>query len=168
MKEKIAKYLQLFLFMFALIVGICSTEISAEAKARYKLNKTSIRLQKGTTYQLKSNYKGKKIKWASKNKKVAVVNRKGKVTAKKNGSTYITCKIGKKTLKCKVRVFTAKMSVSKKTIYVKTTIDLKLRDIAYPVGNLLTKELLQSAKVELLQVEKPVWSEFMLMWETAV
>lgn len=121
------KYMKLLWLALVLVIGISSTEIPAEAKARYKLNKTSISLQKGTTYQLKSNYKGKKIKWTSKNKKVAVVNSKGKVTAKKNGNTYITCKAGKKTLKCKVRVFTARMSVSKKTIYVKNNYRLKVK-----------------------------------------
>lgn len=127
MKGKAKKYLELFLFIFALVVGVFSPEIPTEAKTKYKLNKTSINLQKGTTYQLRSNYKGKKIKWSSKNKKVAVVDRKGKVTAKKDGSTYINCKIGKKTLKCKVRVFTAKMSVSKKTIYVNRDYQLKVK-----------------------------------------
>lgn len=76
------------------------------------LNKTSLKLAKGKTYQLKTkNVKGK-VTWSSSNKKVATVSKKGKVTAKKAGSAVIKAtykKNGKaKTLKCKITVTAAK------------------------------------------------------------
>lgn len=53
------------------------------------LNKTSLKLKKGKTYQLKTkNVKGT-VTWKSSNKKIATVSKKGKVTAKKAGSTVI-------------------------------------------------------------------------------
>lgn len=126
MKEKVTRYLILLFSVVMLMAGVVSMETPAEAATRYRLNKTSISLQRGTSYQLKTNYKGK-VKWASKNRRVAVVSSRGKVTAKGRGTTYITCRIGKKTLKCKVRVFTARMSASRKTIYVNRNYQLSVK-----------------------------------------
>lgn len=84
------------------------------------LNKTSLKLKKGKTYQLKTkNVKGT-ITWKSSNKKIATVSKKGKVTAKKAGSTVIKAtykKNGKvKTLKCKVSVTAAKKESREETV----------------------------------------------------
>lgn len=84
------------------------------------LNKTSLKLKKGKTYQLKTkNVKGT-ITWKSSNKKIATVSKKGKVTAKKAGSTVIKAtykKNGKvKTLKCKVTVTAAKKESREETV----------------------------------------------------
>lgn len=70
-----------------------------------KLNKTSIAIQKGKTYQLKMQNTKQKYKWSSKNKSIATVTSKGKVTGKKTGTTYICAKSASgKTFKCKVTV----------------------------------------------------------------
>lgn len=84
------------------------------------LNKTSLTLKKGKTYQLKTkNVKGT-VTWKSSNKKIATVSKKGKVTAKKAGSTVIKAtykKNGKvKTLKCKVTVTAVKKESREETV----------------------------------------------------
>lgn len=84
------------------------------------LNKTSLKLKKGKTYQLKTkNVKGT-VTWKSSNKKIATVSKKGKVTAKKAGSTVIKAtykKNGKvKALKCKVTVTAAKKESREETV----------------------------------------------------
>lgn len=68
------------------------------------LNKTSVTLRKGKTYQLKLKNATKKVTWKSSNKKVAVVGKKGKVTAKKKGTATIKAICEKKTYRCKVKV----------------------------------------------------------------
>lgn len=84
------------------------------------LNKTSLKLKVGKTYQLKTkNVKGT-VTWKSSNKKIATVSKKGKVTAKKAGSTVIKAtykKNGKvKTLKCKVTVTAVKKESREETV----------------------------------------------------
>lgn len=79
---------------------------------KVKLNRTSLKLNKGKSYQLKAtvtptNATNKKLTWSSNRKSVATVNSKGKVTANKKGSCVIkaTAKDGsKKSATCKVTV----------------------------------------------------------------
>ena len=79
---------------------------------KVKLNRTSLKLNKGKSYQLKAtvtptNATNKKLTWSSNRKSVATVNSKGKVTANKKGSCVIkaTTKDGsKKSATCKVTV----------------------------------------------------------------
>lgn len=79
---------------------------------KVKLNRTSLKLNKGKSYQLKAtvtptNATNKKLTWSSNRKSVATVNSKGKVTANKKGSCIIkaTAKDGsKKSATCKVTV----------------------------------------------------------------
>lgn len=79
---------------------------------KVKLNRTSLKLNKGKSYQLKAtvtptNATNKKLTWSSNKKSVATVNSKGKVTANKKGSCVIkaTAKDGsKKSATCKVTV----------------------------------------------------------------
>ena len=71
--------------IFCLLINI-SMFINAEA-ATVKLNKTSITVQVGKTYNLKVKGTKKKVKWRTANKKVATVNSKGKITGKKAGKT---------------------------------------------------------------------------------
>ena len=79
---------------------------------KVKLNRTSLKLNKGKSYQLKvtvtpTNATNKKLTWSSNRKSVATVNSKGKVTANKKGSCVIkaTAKDGsKKSATCKVTV----------------------------------------------------------------
>lgn len=79
---------------------------------KVKLNRTSLKLNKGKSYQFKAtvtptNATNKKLTWSSNRKSVATVNSKGKVTANKKGSCVIkvTAKDGsKKSATCKVTV----------------------------------------------------------------
>ena len=97
------------------------TAIVAEAASTkgVKLNKSSLKLNKGKSYTLKvANASGKKVKWYSKNRKIATVTSKGKVTAKGKGTTYIYAKVGSKTLKCKITVSVPAPKLSKSSITI--------------------------------------------------
>lgn len=69
-----------------------------------KLNKESVKLEKGGTFFLKMARTDKKITWISNNEEVATVDNDGKVSAKKNGKAKIYAKIGRIMYKCKVKV----------------------------------------------------------------
>lgn len=92
------------LFIAMLILTFTPT-MNTQAKAKIKLNKTKISLQRGKTYTLKVKGTKKKVKWSSNKKTIATVTRKGKVTAQKPGTAVITANIGKKKYKCKVKVW---------------------------------------------------------------
>ena len=96
------------LFIAMLILTFTPT-MNTQAKAKIKLNKTKISLQRGKTYTLKVKGTKKKVKWSSNKKTIATVTRKGKVTAQKPGTAVITAKIGKKKYKCKVKVWQKSM-----------------------------------------------------------
>ena len=102
------------LFIAMLILTFTPT-MNTQAKAKIKLNKTKISLQRGKTYTLKVKGTKKKVKWSSNKKTIATVTRKGKVTAKKQGTAVITAKIGKKKYKCKVKVWQKTTKKSAKT-----------------------------------------------------
>ena len=77
------------------------------------LNKTSISLTVGKTYQLKVNGTKRTVTWKHANKKIATVNKSGKVTAKGTGTTTITATVGGKSYTCKVTVKAAASSTQK-------------------------------------------------------
>ena len=90
----------------------CKVKVTKQIKVTgVKLKKTSKKLKKGKTYQLKavvkpSNATIKTVTYKSSNKKVATVSSNGLVTAKKKGTATITVKTkdGKYTAKCKITV----------------------------------------------------------------
>ena len=67
------------------------------------LNKTTLSLSKGKTYQLKFNA-GSDAAWKSSNSKVVSVSKTGKITAKANGTATITATLYGKKYICKVTV----------------------------------------------------------------
>ena len=72
-----------------------------------KLNKTSITLKEGSSYQLKMIGTRQKVKWNSSAKSVVTVSATGKVKAKqvkKDTSARITASVGGKKYSCKVLV----------------------------------------------------------------
>lgn len=72
-----------------------------------KLNKTSITLKEGSSYQLKMLGTRQKVKWSSSAKSVVTVSATGKVKAKqvkKDTSARITASVGEKKYSCKVLV----------------------------------------------------------------
>lgn len=77
---------------------------TAEAATTIKINKRTLTLEKGKTYNLKITGTTKKVTWSSSKKAVATVSSKGKVTAKTVGTSTITATIGTTKLTCKVTV----------------------------------------------------------------
>lgn len=73
-----------------------------------KLNKSSLTMKVGATYQLKSTltptYSTQTVTYKSSNSKIASVNSKGKVTAKAMGKATVTAKSGELSKKCTVMV----------------------------------------------------------------
>ena len=78
------------------------------AATRVKLNKTSLTLKKGKSFQLKAIVTPKKttdkVTYKTSNKKIVTVTSKGKLVAKKKGKATITVTVGKKKAVCRVVV----------------------------------------------------------------
>lgn len=85
MKTTIKK---LFSILLVLLLVVSTMEINANA-ATYKIDKTSLKLYTGETYQLKINGGIKKATWWSSNKDVASVTNTGKIKALKKGTVRI-------------------------------------------------------------------------------
>lgn len=78
------------------------------ATTKIAVNKKSVSLKKGKSFQLKATVtpvtSKQKVTYTTSNKKIATVTSKGKIVAKKKGKATITVKSGKKTVKVKVTV----------------------------------------------------------------
>lgn len=92
------------LLVLCMLVTVASTGKVAAAKTEQRLNRSSITMYVGHTYQLKVNSATKNAVWSTTKKKVATVSNKGKVTALTPGNTTVTAKVGGNTYKCKVKV----------------------------------------------------------------
>lgn len=69
-----------------------------------KLNKTSVTLKTGQTYQLKLSGTNQKITWKSSNSKIVTVNKTGKLFAKSTGNATITAQVNGIRFVCKVKI----------------------------------------------------------------
>ena len=69
-----------------------------------KLNKTSVTLKTGQTYQLKLSGTNQKITWKSSNSKIVTVNKTGKLFAKSAGNATITAQVNGIGFVCKVKI----------------------------------------------------------------
>ena len=69
-----------------------------------KLNKTSVTLKTGQTYQLKLSGTNQKITWKSSNSKIVTVNKTGKLFAKSAGNATITAQVNGIRFVCKVKI----------------------------------------------------------------
>jgi len=107
------------------VSATCRVKV-AKLKSTVKLDKTSIRMNLGSTYKLKKTVKSNdsklpSVKFASKNSKIASVGKNsGKIKAKKVGSTYITAKTtdaSHGTARCRVTVIRRATSVSLNKTY---------------------------------------------------
>lgn len=85
------------------MISACKKNAKEVAKT-LKLNKTTIELTEGDTYQLKVKKTKGTPKWSVKNKAVATVGDNGQVTGKSAGTTIIYATLYGKKLKCKVKV----------------------------------------------------------------
>lgn len=96
----------------------CTVKVTTVKAKSIELNKTSVKLGKGSSYQLKatvlpSNATSKSVKWSSSNPEAVSVSSKGLIKAlKSNSSAVITCKTadGKITATCKVKVSRVKVT----------------------------------------------------------
>ena len=107
------RYRKSFLFVLAMTVLFVLQTATAFAAnpGKVTLNKTSIKVYVGKTYQLKPTVSpnnstvNKKVTWISSDEKVAAVDENGKVKGKKAGTATITVKtVNGKTAVCKVKV----------------------------------------------------------------
>lgn len=126
--KKYAKKLMAMVMVMLLVVTMAAPATVSAAPIR--LNKSSVTVLVGKTYQLKVKGTKKKAKWSSSNKKVATVNSKGVITGKKAGTVKVTAKIGKKKYTCKVKV-----KVNKWTTSIKYQYDSTWNEIAYCNNN---------------------------------
>lgn len=69
-----------------------------------KVNKSSLKLEVGNTFNLKITGTKKKVTWSTSNKKIATVNKNGRVKAVKAGKAVIRAKVSKKMYKCTITV----------------------------------------------------------------
>ena len=69
-----------------------------------KLNKTSVTLKVGQTYQLKLSGTNQKITWKSSNSKIVTVNKAGKLIAKSAGNATVTAQVNGIRFVCKVKI----------------------------------------------------------------
>lgn len=94
----------MFIVVFLCVINMISFGFDTVEAAVIKLNKSSISIYVGDTYQLKLTENAKKVTWDTSAKSVATVSSSGKVTAKKAGSAIVTATLNKKTYKCTVKV----------------------------------------------------------------
>ena len=111
MKKYVKKLMAMLMVMLLVVTMAAPATVSA---APVRLNKSSVTVLVGKTYQLKVKGTKKKAKWSSSNKKVATVNSKGVITGKKAGTVKVTAKIGKKKYTCKVKIKANKWTTSVK------------------------------------------------------
>lgn len=104
--------------LLMLVCLIITLALPVTANAAVKINKTSVSVLRGKTYNLKITGTKKKIKWTSSNKKIATVSASGKIKGINKGRCNIYAKVGKKKYTCKVTVKQPVTSIklSKKSI----------------------------------------------------
>ncbi|MBQ7257218.1 MAG: Ig domain-containing protein [Abditibacteriota bacterium] len=108
----------------------CKVVVKNKKSNKVTLNKKSITLSKGSTYDLynTSNVSGT-LTWSSSNSSIAMVDKYGKVTARSNGTCTIYCKSKNSGQdSCKV-------TVGSKTIYEASDIHVDVTNIDLFVGD---------------------------------
>lgn len=105
--------------------------ISIVQAAELKLNKKSLSLVVGDTFDLKVQNLSKKqtVTWTSSKKTIATVSKSGVVTAKKAGKATITATIEKSKLSCMITVTQPEISAKNVTLNVDDTYKLKLKGV---------------------------------------
>ncbi|MDO5539452.1 MAG: Ig-like domain-containing protein [Eubacteriales bacterium] len=131
-KREIRWGMKIVIFMTAFLMMLGMNSAKAEAA---KLNKVTLSLYVGKSYNLKMLEANGEVKWSSNKKAVASVNQAGKVTAKKKGTAVITAKVGNVKYKCKVTVKQRVKSVtlSKKSLVMTKGSKVTLTALAKPV-----------------------------------
>ena len=99
--SKAQKLLMVLLLVVLVFIPTLSTQAASK---RVTLNKSTLMIKLGETYQLKTSNAGSSLTWSTENKKIATV-KNGLVTAKSVGTTNITVKSGHSSSVCKVTVY---------------------------------------------------------------
>ncbi len=110
---------------FTLNVPMTGFVITAEAAAQ-NLNKSSLSLYAGDTYNLKMTGTTAKVSWASSDKSIATVSKSGKVTAIKQGTAVITATVSKSKYKCTVKVKNPSINEKELSLDIAETADLRI------------------------------------------
>ena len=110
-KRTLVRVSLLALMMFTLLLPL-----EGKAKAKPKLNKTSVSLLEGWKVQLRVKNSTKKFKWKTGSKRVASVSSSGQVTAVSAGTTSIPAVSGKTKLSCEVALFAGDLDVRQKVL----------------------------------------------------
>ena len=90
--------------LLMLVCLIITLALPVTANAAVKINKTSVSVLRGKTYNLKITGTKQKIRWTSSNKKIATVSASGKIKGINKGRCNIYAKAGNKKYTCKVTV----------------------------------------------------------------
>lgn len=106
---KLFKKLVSVVMIVAVMLAFAPLTLDSEVyAASIRLNKKTVYMLKGKTYQLRvknlSKAAAKRVKWKSSDTGIVRVSKNGKLTAKNYGSATVTAKYKGKKLKCKVRV----------------------------------------------------------------
>ncbi len=121
--NKLSKWVLLTLGLI-LVISLFAPVGEQVQAATVKLNKTSVNLGIGDTFQLKVTGNKSKVTWYSQNNQGATVNSKGLVTAKKTGYTEIIAKVDGKEFKCGISVYKPSFKRSYVSIGLDEQIDL--------------------------------------------
>ncbi len=120
------KRLKIVAVMSACFAMLFFSVLPCHAQEAYKLNKSRIEMEVGTTRKLRVKNKAVKVKWIVKNKKIIRYSKSGKnaikITGIKAGKTVIKAKVKGKTLTCNV--------VVKKNAFQKITPNVTVRSYA--------------------------------------
>ncbi len=96
---------QKLLIILLLVTMVLTPALLAQASSKpITLNKTTVKIPLGETYQLKAFNAGSSVTWSSENKKIAVV-KNGLVTGKSLGTTNVKVKSGNTSSVCKITVY---------------------------------------------------------------
>lgn len=91
-----------FLLIVLTILLLASINIGTEAAG---LNKASVKLIKGQSYQLTVKGTRRKAKWKSSNNSVVSVSSNGKINARKKGASRITATISGRKYICNIKIY---------------------------------------------------------------
>ena len=96
------------------------------------LNRTSVTLLAGDTFQLKAKKYTGKTKWSVKNSKIASISGTGLITAKKKGKTKIIFRANKTDIICKLKVLTGSLASTSIRLAEGKTAAIKRKGKAVP------------------------------------
>ncbi|ABX42957.1 Ig-like domain-containing protein [Lachnoclostridium phytofermentans] len=116
----------LFLSVLVLLVSLITPIKGYAVAASVKLNKTSVNLGIGETFQLKITGSNSKVKWSTNNKSIVTISSDGLIKGIKPGFTEITAEVNNKKLKCSVVVYKPRLERNSISLGIDDKLDLKI------------------------------------------